>query len=87
MNNSLQYRNVVVKSEAAVCDVWQVADALATFLVRNRFAVATDNFKWYSRYDPLVLQTAIVLLVVLRVVVLREENELYRPEPERLKPI
>ena len=34
-----------------LCDIWQVADVLATFLVRNRFAVATDNFKWYLVAD------------------------------------
>jgi len=28
-------------------NTWQVADVLATFLVRNRLTVATDNFKWY----------------------------------------
>jgi len=28
-------------------NIWQVADVLATFLVRNRLTVATDNFKWY----------------------------------------
>jgi len=59
---------------AAVCDIWQVADALATFLVRNRFAVATDNFRWYSCCDSLVFQTAVVLLVVLCVMVLREKK-------------
>jgi len=36
-----------VKVCASGCCVWQVADVLATFLVRNRLTVATDNFKWY----------------------------------------